>query len=123
MGQLTLWSITQFLTCFSALLPRLNHRRAHPPTPLAPYATPPYLLHGRSAQGADMFDSVYPTRTARFGVALVPEGVLKLKNSQFATDFRCVSVFVWRWCWWGGEGGAQAEELPVCRFRCEGVFV
>lgn len=26
-----------------------------------------------SALGADMYDSVYPTRTARFGVALVPE--------------------------------------------------
>jgi hypothetical protein len=25
------------------------------------------------------YDCVYPTRTARFGVALVPEGVLKLK--------------------------------------------
>jgi len=46
-----------------------------------------------SALGADMYDSVYPTRTARFGVALVPEGVLKPKNSQY--------------------GGAQAEELPV----------
>lgn len=41
-----------------------------------------------SALGADMYDSVYPTRTARFGVALVPEGVLRLKNSEFAEDFR-----------------------------------
>ncbi|GIL72230.1 hypothetical protein Vretimale_296 [Volvox reticuliferus] len=41
-----------------------------------------------SALGADMFDSVYPTRTARFGVALVPEGVLKLKNAANARDFR-----------------------------------
>ncbi|KAI7845903.1 hypothetical protein COHA_000636 [Chlorella ohadii] len=41
-----------------------------------------------SALGADMYDSVYPTRTARFGVALVPEGVLKLKNAQFAADYR-----------------------------------
>ncbi|EIE21665.1 Queuine tRNA-ribosyltransferase [Coccomyxa subellipsoidea C-169] len=38
--------------------------------------------------GADMFDSVYPTRTARFGVALVPSGVLKLKNVGFTEDFR-----------------------------------
>ena len=43
-----------------------------------------------SALGADMFDSVYPTRTARFGVALVPEGVLKLKNAQYEEDFRCL---------------------------------
>lgn len=44
-----------------------------------------------TALGADMYDSVYPTRTARFGVALVPEGVLKLKNSEYAKDFRCVT--------------------------------
>jgi queuine tRNA-ribosyltransferase catalytic subunit len=43
-----------------------------------------------SALGADMYDSVYPTRTARFGVALVPEGVLKLKNKAYADDFRLV---------------------------------
>lgn len=41
-----------------------------------------------SALGADMYDSVYPTRTARFGVALVPDGVLKLKNSAYARDYR-----------------------------------
>jgi tRNA-guanine family transglycosylase len=35
-----------------------------------------------------MFDSVYPTRTARFGVALVDGGVLKLKNSACAKDTR-----------------------------------
>ena len=41
-----------------------------------------------SALGADMYDSVYPTRTARFGVALVPEGVLKVKQACYAKDFR-----------------------------------
>lgn len=41
-----------------------------------------------SALGADMYDSVYPTRTARFGVALVPEGVLRLKQAPFASDLR-----------------------------------
>lgn len=35
-----------------------------------------------------MYDSVYPTRTARFGVALVPEGMLKLKNAAFLKDYR-----------------------------------
>lgn len=35
-----------------------------------------------------MYDSVYPTRTARFGVALVPSGVLKLKNAIYGEDFR-----------------------------------
>lgn len=41
-----------------------------------------------SALGADMYDSVYPTRTARFGVALVDAGVMKLKNAKFAKDMR-----------------------------------
>lgn len=39
-----------------------------------------------SALGADMYDSVFPTRTARFGVALVggEGGTLKLKKKEFA---------------------------------------
>ncbi|XP_058087438.1 uncharacterized protein LOC131234504 isoform X2 [Magnolia sinica] len=41
-----------------------------------------------SALGADMYDCVYPTRTARFGTALVPEGVLKLKHTVMADDVR-----------------------------------
>ncbi|XP_064355325.1 queuine tRNA-ribosyltransferase catalytic subunit 1 [Dromaius novaehollandiae] len=40
------------------------------------------------ALGCDMFDCVFPTRTARFGSALVPWGSLQLKNKQFAKDFR-----------------------------------
>lgn len=37
------------------------------------------------ALGADMFDSVFPTRTARFGVALVDThgGSIKLKQAKF----------------------------------------
>ena len=41
-----------------------------------------------SALGADMYDSVYPTRTARFGTALVPWGQMKLKQSQYENDQR-----------------------------------
>lgn len=41
-----------------------------------------------SALGADMYDCVYPTRTARFGTALIPEGVLKLKHQAMADDTR-----------------------------------
>ncbi|CAN0889965.1 Queuine tRNA-ribosyltransferase catalytic subunit 1 [Linum grandiflorum] len=41
-----------------------------------------------SALGADMYDCVYPTRTARFGTALIPEGVLKLKHKAMAEDTR-----------------------------------
>ena len=37
------------------------------------------------ALGVDMFDCVYPTRTARFGVALVPEGAVRLKAAEFGS--------------------------------------
>lgn len=40
------------------------------------------------ALGADMFDCVYPARTARFGTALVPSGLLKIRNASMATDAR-----------------------------------
>ncbi|KAM9368080.1 queuine tRNA-ribosyltransferase catalytic subunit 1 [Phaethornis superciliosus] len=40
------------------------------------------------ALGCDMFDCVFPTRTARFGSALVPWGSLQLKSKRFAKDFR-----------------------------------
>lgn len=39
------------------------------------------------ALGADMFDCVWPTRTARFGNAITRNGVLNLKQSRYATDF------------------------------------
>ncbi|XP_019514761.1 PREDICTED: queuine tRNA-ribosyltransferase catalytic subunit 1 isoform X2 [Hipposideros armiger] len=40
------------------------------------------------ALGCDMFDCVFPTRTARFGSALVPTGNLQLKKKHFQKDFR-----------------------------------
>ncbi|TFJ81110.1 hypothetical protein NSK_007752 [Nannochloropsis salina CCMP1776] len=39
-----------------------------------------------TALGVDMYDCVYPTRTARFGVALRDAGVLKLKNKACAGE-------------------------------------
>ncbi|KAL1900004.1 hypothetical protein Cpir12675_001109 [Ceratocystis pirilliformis] len=39
------------------------------------------------ALGADMFDCVWPTRTARFGNAITKHGILKLKISKFMNDF------------------------------------
>jgi len=39
------------------------------------------------ALGCDMFDCVFPTRTARFGSALVPTGQLSIKSKEFAKDF------------------------------------
>ena len=43
------------------------------------------------ALGVDMFDCVFPTRTARFGCALVRGGQLQLKSKRFAEDFGPVS--------------------------------
>ena len=40
------------------------------------------------ALGADMFDCVWPTRTARFGNAVTRRGMLRLKNAEYANDFR-----------------------------------
>ncbi|CAK7213406.1 hypothetical protein SEUCBS140593_001834 [Sporothrix eucalyptigena] len=39
------------------------------------------------ALGADMFDCVWPTRTARFGNAITKHGVLNIKHQRYATDF------------------------------------
>ena len=39
-----------------------------------------------SALGVDMYDCVYPTRTARFGTALVHSGLVKLKSEACAGD-------------------------------------
>ncbi|GFN77567.1 queuine tRNA-ribosyltransferase catalytic subunit 1 [Plakobranchus ocellatus] len=44
------------------------------------------------ALGCDMFDCVFPTRTARFGCALVKTGQLNLKNASFAADFKPVDA-------------------------------
>ena len=43
-----------------------------------------------SALGVDMYDCVYPTRTARFGNALLMEhpGSLNIRSKQFRKDFR-----------------------------------
>eukprot|EP00439_Symbiodinium_sp_Y106_P083047 s653_g22.t2 len=40
------------------------------------------------ALGVDMFDCVYPCRTARFGTALVRSGQLRLTSAEFASDYR-----------------------------------
>ena len=44
------------------------------------------------ALGVDQFDCVYPTRTARFGTALVPGGQLRLTLSKYAEDGRPIQI-------------------------------
>ncbi|KAJ1675797.1 Queuine tRNA-ribosyltransferase catalytic subunit 1 [Spiromyces aspiralis] len=41
-----------------------------------------------SALGVDMYDCVFPTRTARFGNALTFTGSISLKSGKYAGDFR-----------------------------------
>ncbi|BDG15450.1 tRNA guanosine(34) transglycosylase Tgt [Thermus brockianus] len=63
-------------------------------TRLLPEARPRYLmgvghpedLVAAMGLGVDLFDCVYPTRTGRFGSALVPEGRLNLKNARFLEE-------------------------------------
>lgn len=69
-------------------------RMVHLSTDLLPANKPRYLMGVGyaidlvvcSALGVDMFDCVFPTRTARFGHALVPSGKLDLKMAVFQTD-------------------------------------
>lgn len=49
--------------------------------------TPPQILEMIS-RGVDMFDCVMPTRLARHGVALTPDGPMHIKNQRWATDTR-----------------------------------
>ncbi|MFN3265457.1 MAG: tRNA guanosine(34) transglycosylase Tgt [Deinococcales bacterium] len=59
-----------------------------------PTARPRYLmgvgfpedLVASIALGVDMFDCVYPTRTARFGYALSADGRMNLNNTKYRTD-------------------------------------
>lgn len=44
------------------------------------------------ALGVDMFDCVYPSRTARFGTALLRTGQMRLTSNEFATDHRPLEV-------------------------------
>jgi queuine tRNA-ribosyltransferase len=43
-----------------------------------------------SCLGVDMFDCVYPTRTARFGTAFTKKGEIKLKKPDYQSDFTSI---------------------------------
>ncbi len=65
-------------------------------TPVLPKDKPRYLMGVGSpdclvegvARGIDMFDCVMPTRMARNGTVLVPEGRLVIRNARYARDKR-----------------------------------
>lgn len=66
--------------------------------PLLPHNKPRYLMGVGAAEdiveavyrGVDMFDCVLPTRIARNGALLTPDGRLNIRNAQYAEDPRPV---------------------------------
>lgn len=48
-----------------------------------------------SALGVDMFDCVFPTRTARFGCALTMTGQINLKKPKYAKDLNPIDKDCW----------------------------
>lgn len=68
------------------------------------------------ALGADMFDCVWPTRTARFGAAVTRYGVLNMRNAKFAKDFGPIEEGCGcRACRPVGDGNADGEGMGVTR--------
>ena len=57
------------------------------------------------ALGADMFDCVWPTRTARFGNAITKHGVLNIRNAKYARDFGPIEDGCGCICCRSGNGG------------------
>jgi queuine tRNA-ribosyltransferase len=70
-------------------------RMVHITAPLLPTNKPRYVMGIGYAEdlvvctalGCDMYDCVFPTRTARFGTALTFAGPLNLKQAQYEADF------------------------------------
>ena len=60
---------------------------ADKPRYLMGVGSPDCLVEG-VARGIDMFDCVLPTRIARNGTVLVPEGKLVIRNAEYARDFK-----------------------------------
>lgn len=58
----------------------------HKPRYLMGVGSPDCLVEG-VARGVDMFDCVLPTRIARNGTVLTPDGKLVIRNAAYARDF------------------------------------
>jgi queuine tRNA-ribosyltransferase len=70
-----------FLHLSASLLP------ADKPRYLMGIGTPQYILEAVEA-GIDLFDCVFPTRTARNAQVFTRDGTLSLRNERFRTDFQ-----------------------------------
>ena len=71
----------------------LNQTTEHMPKNKARYlmgvGTPDCIVEAVNL-GVDMFDCVFPTRVARNGTAMIPEGRLVVRNAAYAEDFRSI---------------------------------
>ncbi|KAK6065857.1 queuine tRNA-ribosyltransferase [Seiridium cupressi] len=65
------------------------------------------------ALGADMFDCVWPTRTARFGNAITKYGVINIRNAKFAIDFGPIEEGCGCICCRKGEGAINISRAFV----------
>ncbi|KAK2616849.1 hypothetical protein QQS21_000227 [Conoideocrella luteorostrata] len=65
------------------------------------------------ALGADMFDCVWPTRTARFGNAVTKHGVLNIRNARYANDFGPIEPGCGCMCCRQGEEGMGVTRAYV----------
>lgn len=65
------------------------------------------------ALGADMFDCVWPTRTARFGNAITKYGVLNLRNAKYTNDLGPIEEGCGCICCRKGEGGLGVTRAYV----------
>lgn len=65
------------------------------------------------ALGADMFDCVWPTRTARFGDAITKHGIVKLRSARYCDDFGPVEEGCGCVCCRKGEGGLGVTRAYV----------
>lgn len=96
-------------------------RVVHTCTGLLPELKPRYVmgigypedLVVSTALGADMFDCVWPTRTARFGNAITKYGVLNLRNAKFANDFSRIEEGCGCVCCREGEGALRVTKAFI----------
>ncbi len=73
------------------MLRAIEHAAPYLPVDKPRYAmglgTPPQLLE-MIERGVDMFDCVMPTRLARHGIALTPDGPMHIKNKRYEHDLQ-----------------------------------